>query len=505
GHGGILFSMCLALVLVVASVSALNLSLPNLAVDLHASSSDLTWIADAYTVALAALVLPLGALGDRLGRRSVLVAGTVVFGAAALTASFAQSASFLIACRVGMGIGAAMIMPGTLATITAAFPPDQRARGVATWSGFAAAGSILGLLAAGLLLEQWGWQSIFRLSAIIAVLAGAAALKLAPNTHEDEHGELDLVSGACLALAIGTLVYGIIEGSDGSYGNGKVFAAFAVTAISLFAYVMFALRHPNPLLDPRLLKLRGLGAGAIVVTVQFLALFGFFFVGLQYLQLILGYSPLKAALAMVPVGIVVMPLSRVTPRLVARLGMRIVMVSGLLLLALSFGILAQITATSGYPLFLLGVIFAGMGIALSGSTGTTAITGSLGPDKQGVASAINDATREIGASLGIAIMGSTYSSSYISHLPSLAGLPPAAISATHESAAAGLHVAKGLGTQGRELSAGVQDAFITGLGTSLTVAVVILGLAAVAVALRAPGEATLEPQKKPSAVAISAT
>ncbi|WP_262057330.1 MFS transporter [Streptomyces sp. STR69] len=147
GHHGVLFAMCPALVLVVASVSALSLTLPDLAIDLSASNSTLTWIADAYTVTLAAFVLPLGAIGDRLGRRNVLIAGTVVFGAASLAASFADSTTTLIVWRAVMGLGAAMIMPGTLSTVTAAFPPEQRTKGVATWSGFAAAGAIIGMLA----------------------------------------------------------------------------------------------------------------------------------------------------------------------------------------------------------------------------------------------------------------------------------------------------------------------------------------------------------------------
>jgi MFS family permease len=175
----VLFAMCLSLVLVVASVSALNLALPDLAIDLSASNGALTWIADAYTVALAALVLPLGAIGDRLGRRNVLIVGTIVFGAASLAASFADSTSTLIAWRAAMGVGAAMIMPGTLSTITAAFPPEQRAKGVATWSGFAAAGAIIGMLAAGALLEQFSWRSIFVAGAAVALAAAlAAALEL---------------------------------------------------------------------------------------------------------------------------------------------------------------------------------------------------------------------------------------------------------------------------------------------------------------------------------------
>ncbi len=186
GHRGVLFAMCLALILVVASVSALNLALPDLAISLEADNTALTWIADGYTVALAALVLPLGAVGDRIGRRSVLIVGAVVFAAASLAAAYADSTISLIAARVVMGVGAAMIMPGTLSTITATFPPEQRSKGVAIWSGFAAAGAIIGMLVAGTLLERWGWQSIFVTSAAVGVVAAVAAAALAPNTRDHD-------------------------------------------------------------------------------------------------------------------------------------------------------------------------------------------------------------------------------------------------------------------------------------------------------------------------------
>src|SRR5688500_16315046 len=195
---GVLIAMCLSLVLVVASVSSLNLAMPQLAVDLSASSSALTWIADGYTVALAALVLPLGALGDRLGRRNVLLAGTIVFGLAALFASTVDSTSALIACRVAMGVGAAMIMPGTLSTITAVFPASERPKAVAVWSAFSVSGAIIGMLAAGGLLEAWSWRSTFVVTAALAAVSFLAALLLAPNTSDPDHAHLD-VPGAVLS------------------------------------------------------------------------------------------------------------------------------------------------------------------------------------------------------------------------------------------------------------------------------------------------------------------
>ncbi|WP_234021780.1 MFS transporter [Streptomyces sp. 351MFTsu5.1] len=231
GTRGVLVSMCLSLVLVVASVSALNLALPDLAIDLSASNGALTWIADAYTVALAAFVLPLGAIGDRLGRRNVLVVGTVVFGGASLAASFTDSTSTLITWRAVMGLGAAMIMPGTLSTITAAFPAEQRAKGVATWSGFAAAGAIIGMLAAGALLEQFSWRSIFVVSAATALAAGLAAALLAPNTKDAHPHRPDVAGAVTTAVAIGSLVYAIIEGNERGWTEPVVIGAFVVTVV----------------------------------------------------------------------------------------------------------------------------------------------------------------------------------------------------------------------------------------------------------------------------------
>ncbi|MFJ8107826.1 MFS transporter [Streptomyces sp. NPDC096132] len=487
GHRGVLFAMCLALVLVVASVSALNLALPDLALDLSASNSSLTWIADAYTVALAALVLPLGAIGDRVGRRNVLIVGTFVFGAASLAASFADSTGMLIAWRVVMGVGAAMIMPGTLSTITAAFPPQQRTRGVAVWSGFAAAGAIIGMLAAGALLEQFSWRSIFVTSAAVALAAAIAAGLLAPNTRDEHPGPPDVPGAVTTALAIGTLVYAIIEGNEQGWGEPVVIGALVVTVVCFGAYAFFGLRTEHPLLDPALFGIPGFRAGAVTVLVQFMAVFGFFFVGLQYLQLVLGYSPLKAALALVPVAVVVLPTSQATPHLVRKAGMKVTMSTGLLLLAVGLFVISRLDVDSGYGPFLGGLIVSGVGIGLSGAVGTSAITGSLARGQQGVASAMNDTTREVGSAVGIALMGSIYGSHYRSSLPdSVDRLPHDAAENVRDSAAGGLHVAKQLGTQGKALADSVKSAFMDGLSASLVAVCCVVLAAAIGALLRAP-------------------
>ena len=274
GRNGILASMCLALVLVVAAVSSVNLALTGISLDLGTSSSQLTWIADGYTVALAALVLPFGALGDRFGRRTLLLAGTVVFGLAALCAAAAQSAGALIGCRVAMGVGAAMIMPGTLSTITAVFPSAKRGRAVSIWAGFASSGAILGLLTCGLILEWATWRATFVATAVLAAVAFVAALVLTPNTCDPDETVIDLPGYLLSGVGIGALIFGIIDGAEAGWTATSAIVGLAVAALALVSFVFWELRTPTPMLDVRLFRLRGFSTGALGLTVQFSAVSG---------------------------------------------------------------------------------------------------------------------------------------------------------------------------------------------------------------------------------------
>ena len=462
---GILASMCLALVLVVASVSSVNLALTGISLDLGTTSSQLTWVADGYTVALAALVLPFGALGDRLGRRTLLLVGTVVFGVAALAAAAAGSAGALIGARVAMGVGAAMIMPGTLSTITAVFPAAKRAKAVSVWAGFASSGAILGLLTCGLILEWWSWRATFVATAILSVVAFVAAWLLTPNTADPEEAVIDLPGFALSGIGIGALVYAIIDGAEAGWTTVNALGGLGVAVASLVAFVLWELRTDRPMLDVRLFRLRGFGTGALALTVQFLCLFGFFLVGLQFLLLVLGYSPLLSAVCLLPMAVIVMPLSRAAPHIVDRFGPRAVMSVGLACLGTGLLIVAQLDAGSTYWHFLGGLLAFGFGMALTSTPSTTAIVSSLPRAKQGVASAVNDVSRELGSALGIAILGSLFTSGYSSAVSDAVEALPAAVTpeATHavgESAGAGFAVAERLGDGGgNQLADAVAGAF----------------------------------------------
>jgi MFS family permease len=288
----VLAAMWVALATVVTAVSSLNVALPDIARDLRASQSQLQWIVDAYAVVFAGLLLLAGAIGDRVGRRPVLLVGLGVFSAAAGCALFVHAPSALMAVRAVMGVGATAIMPATLAIITNVFPERERGRAVSIWAGVAGASALLGLLVSGALLEAFAWTSVFAFSAALGVFALISAAVLAPNSRADD-APLDVVGGVLSVLCLSSLVYAIIDGPDRGWGDPVTLGAFAASLVSLRAFLAWELGRARPLLDPRLFALRGFAAGSVSITAQFFAFFGFIFVILQYLQFVLGYSPLR--------------------------------------------------------------------------------------------------------------------------------------------------------------------------------------------------------------------
>jgi len=485
----VLVTMLLALVLVVAGVSMMAVAIPSLTAALGASPTDTQWIVDGYTVALAALLLPAGAFGDRFGRRRALILGIAIFGVASAASALSGSASTLIGWRVLTGVGAALIMPGTLSTITSVFPPEERARAVGVWAGFAGAGGILGMLVGGALLEQWWWGSIFVVSAVLAVAALIATIAAVPETREGEHVNLDPLGALLSVLAIGALVLGIIEGPSRGWTDPVTLVGVIGGVIAGFLFVGWELRTPAPLLDPRLFKLRGFATGSASLFLQFFAIFGFFFISLQYLQLVLGYGTLKSAFALMPIAVVMMPLSTVAASLAERYGQRIIGAAGLMISAVGFVIIATMSTTSSYWELLIALVIIGSGTALAMTPATNAIVGSLPRAKQGVASAVNDTARELGSAFGIAILGSAFNSGYRNHIDGhLHGLPPAARAAAHEAPSAAIAVAHKLGASGDSLAAAARDAFMVGSRYAMYMGAVLLVVGAVFVFVRAQAQ-----------------
>ncbi len=474
----------LALATVVSAIASLNVALPEIARDTHANQTELQWIVDAYALTFAAFLLPFGALGDRFGRRRALLIGLTIFGAGSLAAMFVSDPAALIALRGVLGLGAALVMPATLSILTTTFDSEHRERAVALWAGIAGASAILGLLAAGLLLEVGSWQTVFALNVVLASTAIVSVLKQVPESRHAKGARLDPVGAAVSALALGALVAAIIEGPQRGWTDGFVLGGFAAGLLGLALFVVWELRHPAPLLDPRIFRSAPVTGGALSLFVQFFAFFGWIFLALQYLQVVQGWSPLVAALCLVPMGMAVMGTSRAAPTLVAKAGIARVAPVGLGLLAAGMGVLSLLEPGSSYWLVFAGVLLTGCGMGLATTPATTAIVEGLPRAKQGVASAMNDLSRELGGALGIAVLGSLLADRYASGVAGqTAGLPEPAAEAAMSSVAAAQQLAPSL-PDGANLVAVAQASFADGLSLALSVAaIIVLGTAFAVTAL----------------------
>ena len=446
----------LALALVVAAVPALNVALPSLTASTGTSMSQLQWVVDAYALVFAGLLLPAGALGDRYGRKPVLVAGLLVFSAGAGLSALSSSPQALIGLRGLMGVGAALVMPTTLSIITTSFPKEQRGKAVGAWIGVAGAGAVLGLLTSGTLLEIWEWQSVFWFSAVVGLVVAVLAVRLIPNSREENTPRVDYVGGLLSVVTLAGVVFGAIEGPERGWSDPVTLGAFAVGVVGLAAWVWWGLKATDPILDPRLFARRGFTTGVVSIALQFFVFFGFIFLVIQYVQLVLGYSALQAGLALVPMAMVLGGLSRRVPHLAARVSRRPLAVAGLGFMGVGMCVLSQLGADSSYWLLLAGIVPVGAGMALATAPATTDVVSAVPGNKQGVASAVNDAAREVGGTLGIAILGSLLNQRYRTGVSESApaDAPSGLVDAARESLAAALGVADRLGERGTSLANG---------------------------------------------------
>ena len=467
--------MCLSLVLVVMSVSGLNVTLPTLQRDLGATATELQWVVDAYAIVFAGLLLTAGALGDRFGRKGALMVGLVVFATASAVGALADEPSQVIAVRAVMGIGAALIMPATLSLIVAIFPPQERGRAIAVWAGFAGAGGALGPLVVGALLERYWWGSAFLVNvAVVAIVLTAVSL-LAPRSKDEGATPLDPVGAVLSVVGLAALLFGIIEGPEEGWSSGRVVAAFVVAVVVLGSFFAWERRNPHPMLPLAFFRDIRFSVGTGVITFAFFAMFGFFFLFTQYLQFVRGYSALNAGAATLPLAVTLILVSPRSAALAERFGAGRVMAVGFALLLCGFGVLASVAPDSPYlelaaALVLLG---AGMGITVAPATG--GIMASVPLSRAGVGSAVNDTTRELGGALGIAVLGSIVSSTYRSSVE-VSRLPGPLQDVAGESVGAAAAVADRLGGAAgaalrADAGAAFTDAFNAAMGTAAVVAV----------------------------------
>lgn len=490
----ILVAMCGALIAVVASVSGLNVAQQDLALDLGASQNDLLWVINGYTMALAALLLPVGAVGDRWGRKPVLLGGLALFVAANVLGGLAATTGVLLVARVLAGVAAAMIMPVTLSVITSSFPPDERARAIGIWAGFAGAGGIIGLFVSSFIIDYLTWPWLFAMPVVLALVSFVLTVRSVDDSKEEHEGRFDAVGSVVSALAIGGLVLGIHEGPERGWGDPLTVLGLAVGVVGLLLFVVWELRQDQPLLDVRLFSHRGLAAGSLTLLVVFAVMFGVFLVLPQFTQAVLGYSALKAATAMLPMVAVMMPLSAIAPVLAERIGFRTVLAAGVALFAAGLTLLAVlVSADGGYWSVLPGLLVLSVGIGLCMSPATTVITESLPVTKQGVASALNDTVRELGGAIGIALLGSVVSAGYRSSVADATGsLAPDLAHRVEEGIGSAFAAAVELGADAPEVLDAARLALVDGWQLSMWFGVGVAALTLVYLVVRGPRTVDLD-------------
>ena len=474
-HGVITAVVCLALAAVVAAMASLNVALPDIARDTHSTQTQLLWVIDAYSLAFAALLLPGGALGDRYGRRIALIAGLVIFGGGSAVAMTASSATELVALRAILGLGAALVDAGHAVDDHRHVPAGgAHARREHLGRG---SGRRRGPRTAGLRRVAGGALVAVDLRPQRRSLGGRARRHAAvrPESADPDAPRLDVGGAAIVVLALVALVFSVIEAPTYGWLAARTVAGLALAVVLVIAFATWELRQSNPLLDPRVFRERTLTAGTMSILVQFFAFYGYTFIILQYLQLVRGATPLLAAVEVLPLAATMMPASRLAPRLAARFGSRRVCAAGLILIAAGLAIVAQLDAGSSYWLMAAGLVVLGVGMGAAMTPATTAITEALPPSRQGVGSALNDLSREVGGAIGIAVIGSILTSTYSSHV-NVSGLSGQVAAKVQGSFAVAAH-----------LSAPIPDrahaAFVTGMNIALLTAAGAAILAAVGVVL----------------------
>ena len=461
----ILVALLLAAFAINLDTTIVNVALPTLVRDLHASNSQLQWVVDAFNLLFAASVLAAGSLSDRFGRKRMLLLGLAVFGGASVVGGLTGTPGQLIAARAVMGVGAAMVFPSTLSLITNVFVERrERALAIGLWGATTGVAIALGPIVGGWLLEAYDWRSIFFAMTPVALIAGALVAGYVPTSRDPDAAATDRAGFALSTAAVGLLVYTIIEAPDHGWGGARTLGSFTLTAALALAFVRWERRSQHPMLDLSLFRNSRFTAASAAVAISFFALSGFIFLVTQYFQFVKGYGPLSTGVRLLPVAGFVAISSIVGARLALRVGTKLVVASGLFLMAGFYVWVTRAAAGTSYATIAAQMVVLGTGMGLTSAPATEAIMGVVPKAKAGVGSAVNDATRLLGGTLGVAVLGSVYSSLYAGLLTTglPPGLPAAAATTAHASVGGALGVAAKYGHAGDPgLAASIHDAAST--------------------------------------------
>ncbi len=471
--------LCLSLLIVFGGNSTLNVALPTLSRDLGATESQLQWVVASYSLVFAGLLFTSGALGDRFGRKGALQFGLTTFLVASVLASQASDTWQIIACRALMGVGAAFIMPSTLSILVNVFPAGERAKAIAIWATTTGVAGSIGPVVTGYLLGTFWFGAVFLVYVPVIALALVGGWFFVPKSRDPEHGKLDPWGALLSIVGISTLVFGLIHAPEEGWSAPTTLVAFGVAAAVLTVFVLWELRAREPMLDMRFFRNPAFSVGSGGMLLVFLAMYGVMFLMTQYFQLVLGYSALSAAVRLLPMALIMLVVTPFTPRITARFGANRAVSFGMALIAGGFLLFTQIDLHTSIWFVLLALAPLMTGIAMSMSPMTASIMSAVPDSRAGAGSAMNDATRELGAALGIAVLGSIAASQYTHHLhDALQTIPTPARAAAGSSLAGALHVAE-------RLPAAAADVFVVAARTAFVDGIHVAAMFGIVLALTA--------------------
>jgi EmrB/QacA subfamily drug resistance transporter len=467
----ILSVLCLSLLMIVVGNTALNVAIPTLVRDIHATDTQLQWIVDAYSLVFAGLLLTCGALGDRFGRKGALTIGLCIFGIGSFLAGISDTPNQLIIFRGLMGMGGAFVMPATLSILTNVFPVHERARAIAIWAGVAGAGGAIGPITSGALLAHFHWGAVFFINLPIVAVALIGGKFLVPTSRDPNRVPLDPVGSVLTIVGLAALLYGIIEAPIRGWSDARTVAAFVFAAVVLAQFAIWEWRNPHPMLDLNFFKRKRFTGGATAITLVFFALLGMFFLITQYLQFVRGWTPLGAGVRALPFAIMMGVAAPASARVAERIGTKVTVAAGLAIAGIGLILASRLQVDSGYWLVALALVVMGLGFGMTMPPSTSSILSSMPMGKQGVGSAVNDTTRELGGALGVAVLGSIFATRYSSALGSLSQLPKAAQDVAKSSVGGAIEVAQRVGgPAGAAFEHTAKQAFINGQSTAFLLA-----------------------------------
>jgi EmrB/QacA subfamily drug resistance transporter len=484
--------LCFSLLVIVLDNTILNVAIPTIVRDLDATNSQLQWMVDAYTLVFAGLLLTAGSLGDRFGRRGALQVGLVVFGLGSLASAFATSSGQLIATRAFMGIGGAFIMPATLSIITNVFPARERGKAIGVWAGTAGLAGVLGPLTGGFLLEHFYWGSIFLVNIPIVIVGLLAGVFLIPTSKDPSAPRLDPIGAVLSIVGLTVLLYGIIEAPQDGWTDPLILGCFVLGVAVLGGFLLWEAHTDHPMLDVHFFDNPRFTAASLGIMMVFFAMFGATFLLTQYFQFVLGYTPLETGIRFLPIALCMMILSPLSARFVHRIGTKLVVGTGLMMVTAGLISWASLSASSSYwPDIIWRQALMASGMALTMAPATESIMGSLPLGKAGVGSAVNDTTRQVGGAMGVAVIGSVLASIYGSQVGDFLHGKPVP-SGTAEEIKQSLGKALQAGKVVPNLSTTAIDAFIDGMHAGVLVAAGVAFLGAVIAFVWLPARASYD-------------